>query len=80
MDGLERVIDTREPSDRSCAEQTTATLDALGAGESFVLVADHDPTGLYYLLKAERADTAHWELLEDGPPRWRVRIRKKASA
>ena len=77
MDRLERVIDTRVPSDRSCAEQTSGVLDCIGVGESFVLVADHDPMGLHYMLQAERPGASSWELLEDGPPRWRVRIRKE---
>jgi uncharacterized protein (DUF2249 family) len=76
MDKLERVIDTRVPSELSCAQQTTASIDAIGPGESFVLVADHDPVGLYYMLRAERPGATQWELLEDGPPRWRVRISK----
>lgn len=77
MDRLERVIDTRVPSDRSCADQTNATLDTLAIGETFVLIADHDPLGLHYMLKAERPGAISWELLEEGPPRWRVRIRKE---
>jgi len=80
MDKLERVIDTRVPSERSCAEQTTGTIDRIGPGESFVLVADHDPIGLYYLLRTERPGATQWELLEDGPPRWRVRITKETAS
>lgn len=76
MAGTERLLDTRVATTRSCAEQTNDTLDEIGVGESFVLIADHDPIGLQYMLQAERPGVASWELLDDGPPYWRVRIRK----
>jgi uncharacterized protein (DUF2249 family) len=76
MAGVERVLDTRVASTRSCAEQTNDTLDEIAVGESFVLIADHDPVGLQYMLQAERPGVAQWELLDDGPPYWRVRVRK----
>ncbi len=72
----ERVLDTRVATTRSCAERATDTLDEIADGDSFVLIADHDPIGLQYMLQAERPGVAHWELLDDGPPYWRVRIRK----
>ena len=76
MAGAERVLDTRVATARSCADQTNDTLDEIAVGESFVLIADHDPIGLQYMLQAERPGVANWELLDDGPPFWRVRIRK----
>jgi uncharacterized protein (DUF2249 family) len=76
MATAERVLDTRIATTRSCAEQTTDTLDEIAVGDSFVLIADHDPIGLQYMLAAERPGVANWELLDDGPPYWRVRIRK----
>lgn len=74
----ERVLDTRVVSSRSCAEQANETIDELALGDSFVLIADHDPIGLQYMLQAERPGVVTWELLEDGPPYWRVRVRKAA--
>ncbi len=76
MATAERVLDTRVATTRSCAEQTNDTLDEIAVGDSFVLIADHDPVGLQYMLAAERPGVANWELLDDGPPYWRVRIRK----
>ena len=76
MAGTERLLDTRVATTRSCAERTNDTLDEIAVGESFVLIADHDPIGLQYMLQAERPGVASWELLDDGPPYWRVRIRK----
>jgi uncharacterized protein (DUF2249 family) len=72
----ELVVDTREPGSDSCAMRTNDTVDALAAGASFVLVADHDPIGLHYMLDAERPGGTNWEPLADGPQLWKVRITK----
>jgi uncharacterized protein (DUF2249 family) len=50
------------------------TFDALRAGESFVLVNDHDPFPLRYQFEAERSGSFTWEYLEKGPVVWRVHI------
>ena len=50
------------------------TYGALGAGEGFVLVNDHDPKPLRYQFEAEHAGAFTWEYLEEGPQVWRVRI------
>jgi uncharacterized protein (DUF2249 family) len=75
-EGGELVVDTRANTTESCAQVTTRAVDALAAGDSFVLVADHDPTPLRYLLEAERSGLTSWQPVEEGPSRWRVRIRK----
>jgi len=80
MAGAERVVDTRVEATQSCAEQTNNALDEIAVGESFVLIADHDPIGLRYMLAAERPGVVDWELLDDGPPYWRVRVRKGETA
>jgi uncharacterized protein (DUF2249 family)/iron-sulfur cluster repair protein YtfE (RIC family) len=50
--------------------------NGLQAGDSFVLVNDHDPKPLYYQLAAEYAGQLLWEYLEQGPEVWRVRMGK----
>lgn len=52
------------------------TFNALGAGESFTLVNDHDPKPLYYQFSAELAGHFEWEYVEKGPDIWKVRIGK----
>lgn len=52
---------------------------ALGPGQSFTLVNDHDPKPLYYQLNAEQPGKFEWEYLESGPKVWRVRIGKPRS-
>jgi uncharacterized protein (DUF2249 family) len=74
----EPIVDTRAHADVSCVDLTTRTIATLSAGESFVLVADHDPCGLHYMLDAEMPGTTTWQPIEDGPSLWRVRISKTA--
>src|SRR5699024_12859953 len=47
---------------------------ALGPGEAFMLVNDHDPQPLYYQFDAEHTDEFTWEYTEEGPTVWQVRI------
>lgn len=72
----EQVLDARVRVGMSCAELTNQAVDALAPGASFVLVADHDPVGLHYMLDAERPGGTTWESLESGPERWQARIAK----
>jgi uncharacterized protein (DUF2249 family)/iron-sulfur cluster repair protein YtfE (RIC family) len=51
-----------------------ATFEALGPGQAFVLVNDHDPKPLYYQFQAEQTGKFTWKYLEQGPEVWRVRI------
>lgn len=63
----------REPA----ARRHTRIFDtwrALGPGERFVLVNDHDPKPLYYQFEAEHRGDYTWDYLEEGPEVWRVRI------
>lgn len=48
--------------------------NGLAAGQSFVLVNDHNPKPLYYQFQAELTGQFSWQYLEEGPEAWRVRI------
>lgn len=50
--------------------------DDLKAGESFLLINDHDPIPLYYEMKAEKGEVFEWKKVEDGPEVWKVEITK----
>lgn len=52
-------------------------VDALEAGDSFILVNDHDPKPLYYQLEAEHPKEFSWTYIEKGPAVWRVEIGKQ---
>ena len=68
------IVDTRTDPATSCADQTNSAFDALGAGDSLEIVADHDPQPLYFMLRAERGETFSWDLVESGPDLWRARV------
>jgi len=75
----EMVVDTRTSSE-ACANLTDRAVDGLTVGGSFILVSDHDPIALHYMLDAERPGAIGWESLEQGPEVWRTRISKVAAA
>lgn len=53
--------------------------DALGPGEAFVLVNDHDPKPLLLRFQAERPGRFEWSVLEAGPERFRVELRRRTA-
>lgn len=70
----DRRLDVREVPPRIRHPKIFETFDGLGAGESFVLINDHDPKPLFYQFQAERSDRFRWEYLSTGPEEWQVRI------
>ncbi|MEU4429551.1 DUF2249 domain-containing protein [Nocardia rhamnosiphila] len=56
-----------------------ARFDGLAAGESFVLVNNHYPRHLRDEFDVEHPGGYGWEVVENGPRVWRVRIGKLAS-
>ncbi len=74
------TLDVRKIAPRERHPMIFQTFDDLTAGNSFVLVNDHDPKPLYYQFMHERQGLFNWEYLEEGPETWRVRISRVASA
>ena len=56
-----------------------ATYAALAAGESFVLVNNHDPKHLREEFDADHPGSYAWEYIEKGPNVWRIRITRLTS-
>jgi uncharacterized protein (DUF2249 family)/hemerythrin-like domain-containing protein len=54
--------------------------DALSPDEGFVLVNDHDPKPLLYLFQNERPRSFEWSVLEAGPERFRIELRRRREA
>ncbi len=54
--------------------------DALAAGESFVLVINHDPRHLRDEFDTEHPGSHRWDYLDRGPAIWRIRISKLTAA
>ncbi len=75
--GLERELDVRPLPPAERHPRIFAMFEALAAGESFVLVNDHDPKPLFYQFQAEYPERFTWDYLERGPLVWRVRIGKR---
>ncbi len=72
-----RELDVRAlPPPRRHAEIFGA-FNALGENDAFVLVNDHDPKPLLYQFQAEHAGQFEWSVLEAGPERFRVEIRRR---
>jgi len=76
----ERTLDVRVIPPRDKHPTIFRTFEDLGAGESFVLINDHDPRPLRYQFEAEMPDRFGWEYLEQGPEVWRVRITKRGES
>ena len=70
----ETIIDVRRTPPAQRHPLIFETFERLSAGESFVLVNDHDPKPLYYQFQAERTGQFTWEYLQQGPEEWKVRI------
>jgi uncharacterized protein (DUF2249 family) len=63
--------------DLNSAQRHTRVFQIVGdlrAGESFVLVNNHDPRPLYDQLQAEHPDAFSWTYLVQGPSVWKVEI------
>ncbi|TSD99323.1 DUF2249 domain-containing protein [Skermania sp. ID1734] len=56
-----------------------ARFDGLAVGESFILVNNHYPRHLKDEFDVEHPGGYEWDVVEDGPRVWRVRIGKSAS-
>jgi uncharacterized protein (DUF2249 family) len=74
----EKIIDVRTIRPHERHPLIFGTFDDLAAGQSFVIVNDHDPMPLYHQFQARYAGNVGWEYQERGPDVWRVRIARAA--
>jgi len=71
-------LDVRDVEPRFRFEMIMGAYHALDAGEELDLLVDHDPTCMYYTLKAEHGDESFdFRYLEKGPETWHVRVSKR---
>ncbi len=75
---VKSTIDVRAIPPRERHPLIFNTFSGLAAGESLLLINDHDPKPLYYQFQAELANRFDWNYLEQGPDVWKVRIGKVA--
>jgi uncharacterized protein (DUF2249 family) len=65
------------PKDRF--ETIMTAYDGLPGGGVLELTVDHDPSCMYYTLRATRGEGSFaFDYLERGPETWRVRVEKRA--
>lgn len=70
-------LDVRPVPPRERYDRIMGAYEALEPGAAMELAVDHDPTCMYYTLKATRGDEAFsFHYLDQGPETWRVRVRK----
>ncbi|MGH8274006.1 MAG: DUF2249 domain-containing protein [Gammaproteobacteria bacterium] len=76
---MTKVVDVRTimPMDRH--RTIFETYDALDAGDSFLLIADHDPVPLHRQFEANLAGAYSWVYLQEGPDTWQVEIGRVAA-
>lgn len=75
---MTQTLDIRPVPPREKHPTIFKTFDALGVGDAFELVNDHDPRPLRYQFQAERPAAFGWTYIEQGPQVWRVRIERTA--
>ncbi len=71
------VLDVREIPHGRRHPRIFGTYARLAAGQSFVLVNNHDPKPLRREFQATFPDQFGWDYLETGPDRWQVRIARR---
>jgi uncharacterized protein (DUF2249 family) len=76
---LADCIDVRTISPPARHPLIFARFDALGPGEHFTLLNDHDPLPLYFQFERSRSGQFTWDYVEAGPQRWQVRVGRVAS-
>ncbi|MGH8272714.1 MAG: DUF2249 domain-containing protein [Gammaproteobacteria bacterium] len=76
---MTKVIDVRTimPPDRH--RTVFETYQGLEPGESFLLVADHDPVPLHNQFEANLAGAYSWDYVQEGPDTWQVEIGRVAA-
>lgn len=72
-----RELDVREIPPPRRHPQIIQTFNALTPGEAFVLVNDHEPKPLLYQFQFEHGGKFDWSVLEGGPEKFRVEIRRR---
>lgn len=71
----ERPLDVRPVEPRFRFDTIMGAYEALAAGETLALTVDHDPTCMYYTIRAIHGpDSFSFQYLEQGPEVWRVRV------
>ena len=74
---MDKILDVREMAPKDRHPRIFDAFKALGPGESFILINDHEPRPLLYQFQAEHDGEFEWWPLEQGPQAWRVVVAKR---
>jgi uncharacterized protein (DUF2249 family) len=74
MDDVPEVIDLRDLGELSAHGAAFHHLTELRPGTTLDLVLDEEPSVLLQSLNQQLRHHVHWEIVEAGPPAWRVRV------
>jgi len=73
-------LDVRDVPPKHRFELIMNAYGRLESGKTLELVVDHDPTCMYYTLKADYGDAAFsFDDIKRGPETWRVHVTKHSS-
>ena len=73
-----QTIDVREIPIAERHQQIISRVLRLSAKEGLVLIVDHDPKPLNYLLKEEHKLELEWKYIRNGPVIWEVLLIRKS--
>ncbi|MGH8162393.1 MAG: DUF2249 domain-containing protein [Gammaproteobacteria bacterium] len=77
---MSKVIDVRTIPHNLRHQMIFQTWEELAAGESFLLVADHDPVPLHRQFEAMHGSEFSWTYAKQGPDTWQVEIGRREAA
>lgn len=78
MNPVTETVDTRGQSCACCHGDVFRAFERLRPGEALKLVADRDPTPLWYQFELRWTGRYRWSWLSTEAGRWRVRIERHA--
>lgn len=74
---MDKILDVREMAPKDRHPRIFDAFKALGPGDAFILINDHEPRPLLYQFQAEHDGEFEWWPLEQGPLAWRVVVAKR---
>ena len=77
-DEVTTTIDVREIPPPLSHSTIFNTFDSLSPGQSFMIVADHNPVPLRMQFQVRFREQFSWAYAEEGPEVWRVKIGRTA--
>ncbi len=76
---MSKVIDVRTIPHSLRHQTIFQAWEGLNAGESFLLVADHDPVPLHRQFEAMHDGEFSWTYAKQGPDTWQVEIGRRGT-